>query len=263
MNKFNIGEGLSDAVQHLINGWKKYLLSYIMLVVISLVSGIVISVMVVSKLASASYDSLEFLSEAWGIIILLGLMIGYFSMVMQATIIKVTDDLIEHRNHTFGEQLVFAIRKSGKIILANLLALIPMLILFGIMFASLFSMGSGGLGLYFICLIGILVYTVFIAFITQSIITEDVTSIEAIGKSFAIAKSNFFRYSFTMILLGIVTMIIQRLFSDTSTLAITLSTIVSSVLSVYVIAFVTSLYKQVTININSEPELEYFEDLDI
>ncbi|WP_233067565.1 hypothetical protein, partial [Sphaerochaeta sp. S2] len=95
------------------------------------------------------------------------------------------------------------------------------------------------------------------------IITEDVTSIEAIGRSFAVAKNNFFRYSLAIILLGIVSMIIQKIFSDTSIMIVVLNTLASSIISAYVVVFITSLYKQVTKIDNSEPELEYFENLDI
>jgi len=270
LKKFNMSQGLVDAANHLVKGWNKYLIPALLLGLSTFTFTRTISIVTNKYSIPLVENQYQAFNEAIVPIILIGstlLIYILFVLIMQTTLIKVTDDLIEDRISSFREQFLFVLKRLGRILLANIIAGIPILLLLALTLGSLFRIGRGGLGIYFLGLIGIVIYVIFIAMINQSIIIHDVSSIRAISNSIRVMKNNFFRYLFAMLGLGIANAIITNILSGEYIVIVIISAIVSTIITTYFTAFNTSLYKQVTkpldhseiLDIDTE-ELELIED---
>lgn len=120
--------------------------------------------------------------------------------VFMAVYIKIIDDSYENRDIHYGAQIKFAFRKSGKLILSSLITYVPVTVVY-----MLLSMSAEIIGKSTPVFISIIYFftLIFFVFINQSIIIEDVTAMQAIGRSFKVMKYNILRYIGFSLLMGI------------------------------------------------------------
>jgi len=264
--KLEIGEAISDAVQHIRTSWKLLLINFLFMLGIGLVTvAYTVSVFTgdVEALLYTGYTSpFELLIKTFAMILPFMIVIGLISVCIQAVYIKIIDDTIEKRQLSYKEQFVFVLKKLGKLILAGIIVVIPVLLMYLLMFRSMTNMYYGSFAPFFFMFLIMLAYAMMLTFINQSIITEDVSAFQAIKNSFSVVSYNFFRLLFTFIGYGILTLIIGMIFKDTSTVMVIIKAVVDAFLSLFGIVFITTLYKQVSEkpNRDDEYELEYYEE---
>lgn len=264
--KLEIGEAISDAVQHMRTSWKAILINYLFMLGIGLLT-VAYTVSIFTGDAEAmlytGYPSaFEIMIKTFVMILPFMIVIGLISICIQAVYIKIIDDAIEKRQLNYKEQFVFVLKKLGKLVLAGIIVIIPVILMYLLMFRTITNMYYGSFAPFFLMLLIMLAYAMMLIFINQSIITEDASAFQAIKNSFRVVSHNFFRLMFTFIGYGILTLIIGRILNDTSIVMVVIKAIVDAFLSLFAIAFITTLYKQVSEkpDRDDEYELEYYEE---
>ncbi|MBI9015057.1 MAG: hypothetical protein JEZ08_22690 [Clostridiales bacterium] len=264
--KLEIGEAISDAVQHIRMSWKLLLINYLFMLGIGLITtAYTVSVFTgdIEALLYTGYKSpFELMIKSFLMILPFMIVIGLISVCIQAMYIKIIDDTIEKRQLSYKEQFVFVLRKLGKMIFAGVMVLIPVILMYLLMFRTITNMYYGSFAPFFLMLLIMLAYAMMLTFINQSIITEEVSAFQAIKNSFSVVSHNFFRLLFTFIGYGILTLIIGTILKDTSVVVVVIKAIIDAFLSLYAIVFITTLYKQVSKKPyqDNECELEYYEE---
>jgi len=264
--KLDIGEAISDAIQHMITSWKLLVINYLFMLGIGLVT-----VAYTASVFTGDFEALlytgytspfELMIKSFLMILPFMIVIGLISVCIQAVYIKIIDDTIEKRQLSYKEQFVFVFKKLGKLILAGVIVIIPVILMYLLMFRTMTNMYYGSFAPFFLMLLIMLAYAMMLTFVNQSIITEDVSAFQAIKNSFRVVSHNFFRLMFTFIGYGILTLIMGKIFGDTSVVVVVIKAIVDAFLSLFAIVFITTLYKQVSErpNQDEEYELEYYEE---
>jgi len=263
--KLDIGLGLSDAAQHLVKGKGKYLINCLFALALGILSSVYIFYTVFKKLESITYyDSFEMVDILMSEMVKLipfYMVIGLISLCIQCVFIKIVDDVIEKRDLSYGEQFSYVLSRLGRIILANVITLLPIILISLLMFASMKNMFFMAVFPILFMTLVLVVYGMMLIFIDQSIIVDDASVLESIKRSFSVVSYNFFRILFTFILIGIMGAILAGIVGEGNLVLEIISSIINVIVSLYMTAFLTTLYKQsVTTHNNEDLEIEYFED---
>lgn len=264
--KLDIGEAISDTVQHIKTSWRALFINYLFMLGIGLLTVAYATVVVYEKINTMTFTDyvspFDIILKSITMTLPFMIIIGLISICVQAIFIKIIDDTIEKRQLDYKAQLVFVLKKIGKLVLAGVIVVIPVLLMYLLMFRSMTNMYYGSFAPFFFMLLIMLAYAMMLTFIDQSIITEEVSTFQAIKNSFRVVSHNFFRLLFTFIGYGILSYIIGLIFKDTNVVAAIIKAIINAFLSLFAVVFITTLYKQVSVRPtqDEEYELKYYEE---
>lgn len=264
--KLDIGEAISDAVQHIKTSWRALFVNYLFMLGIGLLTIAYATVVVYKKATTVTFTEyaspLDIMLESIIWMLPFMIFIGLIGICVQAVFIKIIDDTIEKRQMDYKAQLVFVLKRLGKLVLAGFIVIIPIVLMYLLMFKAITNMYYGSFAPFFLMLFIMLVYAMMLVFIDQSIITEEVSTFQAIKNSFVVVSHNFFRLLFTFIGYGILSYIIGQIFKDTHVVVVIMNAIINAFLSLFAVVFLTTLYKQVSERPTQDEayELRYYEE---
>ena len=263
--KLEIGEAISDAVQHIKTSWRALFVNYLFMLGIGLLTVAYATVVVYEKVNTMTFTEyvspFDIILKSITMTLPFMIIIGLISICVQSVFIKIIDDTIEKRQLDYKAQFVFVLKKLGKLILAGIITVIPIVLMYLLMFSSMSNMLYPSIAPFLFMTLIIVAYAMMLTFIDQSIITEEVSTFQAIKNSFRVVSHNFFRLLFTFIGYGILSYIIGLIFKDTNVVAAIIKAIINAFLSLFAVVFITTLYKQVSVRpIQEESELKYYEE---
>lgn len=201
--KFKMFKTLGDAFHYLKKNFARLTGNSVLVVIpYIIIAGFIASVY--RPVLGATYYSTIYYSS-YSMEYMVGAMVIFIPMailmsILMAVYIKITDDSYENRDIHYGEQIKFTFKKSGKLILSNVLVHVPLTLIYVVLFTLLAS--TGKLTFFLLNITYSLIMGLFLL-INQSIIIEDVTAIQAIVRSAGIMKHNIFRYFGFNIVIGI------------------------------------------------------------
>lgn len=263
--KLDIGMALSDALQHLITGKGRYLINCLFALGLGVGTSVVVLSSAFNSFSTMTYydpmQMVDYIMSEMLMLIPFYILVGLVSLCIQCVFIKIVDDVIEKRDLTYGQQFSYVMMRLGRIILANIITLIPIVLFSLLMFASMRNMFFFATFPFLIMTLLLVAYGMMLMFIDHSIIVDDVSAIESIKRSFALVSHNFFRIIFTFLLLGIVGAIVTSIVGEGNLIIELVRAVVNVIVSLFMTSFLTTLYKQV----DSKPEIiedeiEYFEN---
>lgn len=245
MKKFDIGFAFSDAFNTIKRGGRSYLIMALVFMGINLIFALMVTTNTLAEmntLQSSSQNILEAQEIARNISLITGLFLIALAFV-QSMILKITDDLIENRDHNFGGQVSFVLKRFLRILITNILAFIPAILLGFISVLILLSFAN--YLIFFLLFLALIAYIFLISLVNQAIIIDSCKVFQALNKSFDTIRASFFRYAFTMIGFGIVNMIIGKFLESDRIIFIILSNLFAGLISLFICVFQTTLYKQI------------------
>lgn len=240
MVKFGVLDGFEEAFLYIKRGFRRFLLNWFILVLVIVIPMALFGIYTLTSNASAYKLNLVYFIVSLCVSLIFGL-------IMQALLIKITDDIIESRRLSYFDQLRFVLKRSQHIIISNLLIALPILIILFMMVQTvtgyMSSSSSGSLLFYSLIL---LFYSVFTVMVNQAIIMEDLNAVDGIKRSFEVMRDNYFKYLGLMVLYVILSIIIQSLMRDVDLVIVILKMGVDTCLAVYSVVFASGLFKQVS-----------------
>lgn len=257
--KFKMFETLGESFGYLKDNFGKYVANSGIIVVAYFVSvAVMVSVMLnvfTSFFTRGSFgfgtsrEVASYMMGRFASMFLVLLPVILFFIVLFAVYIKITDDVYEKRNTTYGEKFKYVFKRVGRILLSNLMVYI---LAFVVVFVTMPITLNAGRGLLF--LYNILLNFVFCLFImiNQSIIIEDTRTFEAIKRSIEVMKPNVFKYVGFTVVISIISIVggllLQLIISQSMILAMVSNLaiiIIAFILMPIPMIFMTLLFKNV------------------
>lgn len=215
-NKFKMFETLFESFSYLINGFGRYALNSVVIVVSYLVSATIIVSTMFRSFSSSLYFNpmIDYSNDFEAYSYIFGRIAGMFFMMLPVIIlvgllfitnIKITDDTYEKRHNSYGKQLKFVFKRTGRIILANI-GVGVLIFLVAVLMLTISSQ-IGKVAAFVINFLSNFVFCLFIM-INQSIVIEDLKAFEAIKRSIEVMKPNVLRYVGFSIVISIISFIV-------------------------------------------------------
>ncbi|MDF2671873.1 MAG: hypothetical protein K0R09_138 [Clostridiales bacterium] len=163
------------------------------------------------------------------------IIIGVMALASKIGVIKIASQAFSHENIGFGEALGASFKNLHKVIgifLIELLLLIPVLLVFGLIFYFIYNLldtsimfnGSSGAGEIVLIIIAILtglafllvilMYSTMFSFTLQAAVIERMKVFSAIKRGFSLIRRNFWRIFGTTLLIGLTIYAIQSSLSS-------------------------------------------------
>lgn len=255
--KFRMGDAISEALEAYKQSLGRLLLNALATFGIMLIPAIAYGVVIVSMISgNIGVGGLL-------IMLLLTLAVIYLAVVMQSINICIVSDKIDNYDRTYGEQFHYTFTNGLRILGANLLVSIPVIIVTGILIASmlrvdytsLYDIGAMGIKLFaFVTVISL--YMVFTVFTSHSILLEEKGVVDSISRSFRITANNYLKMVLFYIVINVLTYAISYVTRDVNVLISLIISIAQLFFSLYIMAFITTLFKQVEEKVEEELYIE-------
>jgi len=257
-NKMDIVHGIADTAKCI----KKDLNSYLLYMVLQTAVIFLYANKMIEYTTGTDFSGYDSFIKSTNIsnIIIISLIACFVLLLIQVTIIKTSNDLKENQERHLLFRVGYIIGKLPKLIGVWIVLMIPVAILLFIMKSFIPTLGFSSLIIYLIVLIGLVIYATFVSFVNHDIMISGADIFESIGESFSIVKSNFFRYVFVLISIGVVVGIITVTFYSKDVAELFINSALNTVVNVFSVVLITMLYKQVQPYNASNPKTDSEDD---
>lgn len=241
--KMDMVRGIADTAKCIKKDWNSYLLYMILQIAVIYVY----ANKLIEHTIGTDFSGYDTFIKSTNIstIIIMSLIVCFVLLLIQVNIIKTTNDLKENQERHLLFRIGFIIGKLPKLIGVWIILMIPVAILLFIMINFIPTLGFSSLIIYLIVLIGLVIYATFVSFVNHDILISGADIFESIEESFSIVKSNFFRYLFVLIGIGVVVGIINVTFYSKDIAVLFLNCTLNTIVNVFSVVLITILYKQV------------------